>query len=71
MDLSGLGRPWLWSSLQAKRLRAMAQRENYQFAIRTLDVCRMSGSPASALRLCLQSGSGKIPVWLYRLRKGA
>ena len=70
LDLSGFGKPWLWSPLNTKHIRGMAQREDYGFGIRTLDVCRMSGSPVSAVRLCLQSGSGKLPVWLYRLRNG-
>jgi hypothetical protein len=71
LDLNGFTRPWLWSALQTRHLRAMAQRGDYSFGRRTLDVCRMSGSPASALRLCLRSGSGKLPTVLYRLRGGA
>jgi hypothetical protein len=71
LDLSGFARPWLWTSLAPSHLRKMAQREDYSFGIRALDVCRMSGSPASALHLCLQNGRGKLPTLLYRLRGGA
>ena len=46
------------------------KRGDYKFAIHALDVCRMSGSPLSALRFCLQSGSVKLPTLLYRLRGG-
>lgn len=69
-DLSGCATPWLWSILKPKHLWTMAQRNDYSFANRTLDVCRMSGSPASALFLCLENGAGKWPAWLYRLRGG-
>ncbi len=71
LDLAGFRTPWLWSPLQPGHLRIMAQRNDYSFGIRTLDVCRMSGSPASALRLCLENGSGKWPTWIYRLRGGS
>jgi len=71
LDLSGFRRPWLWSTLETRHLRTMTQREEYSFAARTLDVCRMSGSPLSAARLCLQSGSGKLPTLLYRFTGGS
>jgi hypothetical protein len=71
LDLSGFSRPWLWSALQSRHLHTMAQREDYSFALRALDVCRISGSPASALQLCLQNGRGKLSTLLYRLRGGA
>jgi len=70
LDLSGLSRPWLWSPLQTRHLRTMAQREVYSFGIHSLDVCRMSGSPMRALRLCLQYGRVKVPTMIYRWRGG-
>ena len=70
LDLSGFKKPWLWSALQTRHLRTMTQREDYTFAARTLDVCRMSGTPLSAVRLCLQSAGGKVPTLLYRLTGG-
>jgi hypothetical protein len=71
LDLDGFTRPWLWSPLQPGHVRAMAQRKEYKFGIRALDVCRMAGSPLSALRLCAQSAAGKLPIVLYRLGGGA
>jgi hypothetical protein len=70
LDLSGFKNPWLWSGLQTSHLRTMTQREDYTFAARTLDVCRMSGTPLSAARLCLQSAGGKVPTLLYRVTGG-
>jgi hypothetical protein len=70
LDLSGFKKPWLWSGLQTRHLRTMTRREDYSFAARTLDVCRMSGSPLSAVRLCLQSAGGKVPTLLYRVTGG-
>ena len=71
LDLTGFAKPWLWSRLRTDHLRTMAHRENYNALARTLDVCRMSGTPASALQLCLRNGAGKLPALLYRLRGGA
>lgn len=65
-DLTGFSRPWLWSSLQTRHVRTMARREVYRFGVHSLDVCRMSGSPLSALRLCLQYARVKLPTMIYR-----
>jgi Uncharacterised nucleotidyltransferase len=70
LDLSGFKKPWLWTGLQTRHLRTMTQREDYTFTARSLDVCRMSGTPLSAVRLCLQSAGGKVPTLLYRVTGG-
>ena len=71
LDLSGFKTPWLWSTLQRRHLQKMAQRETYAFGAHVLDICRISGTPLDALRLCVQNSAMKLPTLLYRLRGGA
>jgi hypothetical protein len=71
IDLSGFPTPWLWSRLRSSHLREMARREDYKFGLRALDDCRMSGTPASALRLCLKNATGKLPLMFHQLTGGA
>jgi hypothetical protein len=66
IDLSGFRTPWLWSDLNTRHLRAMTRHTKLKFGTRLLDLCRISGSPAEALRLCAQNGLMKVPILLYR-----
>jgi len=66
LDLSGFRTPWLWSHLNARHVRAMTRHTQVRFGTRLLDLCRISGSPAEALRLCAQNGLMKVPMLLYR-----
>jgi hypothetical protein len=71
VDVTGFKKPWLWSSLQPRHVVVMARRGEYSFGVRALDVCRMSGTPLSALDLCLENACGRLATGFYRLRGGA
>jgi hypothetical protein len=70
VDVSGLPKPWLWSELQPRHVRKMADWENGARLKLALHICRMSGSPLHALRLLRGNASWKMAILMYRLRGG-
>ena len=67
LDLKEFQKPKLWSPLRTQDIRRMADREVYRFGVHALDVCRMIGTPAAALQLCLKNGEGRLSAAVQRL----
>ncbi len=71
LDLTGFSRPWLWSALETRHISSMARREGARVGTHALDLCRMSGTPASALRFLLLHHCPEVLATIYRSRSEA